>query len=86
MQGWRKSQEDAHITRTDLPDGVSLFGVFDGHGGKEVSIFVKEKFCDELVKLDEYKSKNYGAALKKCFRRMDVIMEESEGKARLEQI
>jgi len=33
MQGWRKSMEDAHIAHLDLPGGVSLFGVFDGHGG-----------------------------------------------------
>ena len=57
MQGWRKSQEDAHISRTDLPDGVCCFGVFDGHGGKEVSIWVKEKFCEELVKLREFKDR-----------------------------
>ena len=25
--------EDSHITKLDLGDGVSLFGVFDGHGG-----------------------------------------------------
>ena len=86
MQGWRKSQEDAHIARTDLPDGVCVFGVFDGHGGKEVSIYVKEKFCEELVKLEEYKNRNYGEALKVCFRRMDVMMEETEGRARLKQI
>jgi serine/threonine protein phosphatase PrpC len=83
MQGWRKTQEDAHIARCDLPDNVCLFAVFDGHGGKEVSIFVKEKFVAELTKLEEYKTKNYGDALKKCFRRMDTIMEEPEGKARL---
>jgi len=33
MQGWRKSQEDAHIAKMDLGDGNSLFAVFDGHGG-----------------------------------------------------
>ena len=51
MQGWRKSQEDAHIAETNLPNGVAVFGVFDGHGGEIVSIYVKEKFCEELVKL-----------------------------------
>lgn len=51
MQGWRNSQEDTHIANTELPDGICCFGVFDGHGGKEVSIFTKAKFCDELVKL-----------------------------------
>ena len=86
MQGWRKSQEDAHIARTDLPDGVCVFGVFDGHGGKEVSIYVKEKFCEELVKLEEFKSRNYGEALRVCFRRMDIMMESPEGNARLRQI
>ena len=24
--------------------GVSLFGVFDGHGGQEVALFVKQHF------------------------------------------
>ena len=86
MQGWRKSQEDAHIARTDLPDNVSVFGVFDGHGGKEVSIWVKEHFIDELLKLEEFKAKNYGEALKMCFRRMDVMMLAPEGQARLKQI
>jgi len=51
MQGWRKQQEDAHIAETNLtPDGNSIFAVFDGHGGKEVSIFVKNHFVKELVK------------------------------------
>lgn len=86
MQGWRKSQEDAHIARTDLPDDVCCFGVFDGHGGKEVSIYVKAVFCEELVKLEDYKNKNYGEALKKCFRRMDTMMKEPEGVAALKKI
>ena len=34
MQGWRRSMEDSHITNTNLAPGISLFGVFDGHGGK----------------------------------------------------
>lgn len=86
MQGWRKSQEDAHIARTDLPDDVCVFGVFDGHGGAEVSIFVKEVFCDELIKLPAYKNKNYEEALKVAFRRMDEMLVEQEGKAKLKKI
>ena len=26
--------EDAHITELSVADGVSFFGVYDGHGGK----------------------------------------------------
>lgn len=33
MQGWRKSNEDAHIANLDIGDGVAVFGVLDGHGG-----------------------------------------------------
>ena len=45
MQGWRTNMEDAHIcTSIDLPGGGkgSLFGVFDGHGGKDVAAFTKD--------------------------------------------
>lgn len=37
MQGWRLSMEDAHACCLDV-DGacsVSLFAIFDGHGGSE---------------------------------------------------
>ena len=37
MQGWRRTMEDSHIAHTDLDNGVSLFGVFDGHGGKSTN-------------------------------------------------
>ena len=41
MQGWRPSMEDTHIANlTDLGDGLSIFAVFDGHRGSEVSKFV----------------------------------------------
>ena len=40
MQGWRDTQEDAHIADLDIGNGISIFGVFDGHGGPEVAKFV----------------------------------------------
>jgi serine/threonine protein phosphatase PrpC len=33
MQGWRNQQEDSHVCELDIADGVSILGVFDGHGG-----------------------------------------------------
>jgi len=51
MQGWRRDQEDAHITIADVGEefaGCGLFCVFDGHGGKAVSSFCKSRFTDEL--------------------------------------
>ena len=58
MQGWRRSMEDAHIAYINIESqGVSLFGVFDGHGGNEVAVFVKNHFKDELLKLESYRRK-----------------------------
>jgi len=48
MQGWRKSNEDAHITSLDFEPGVSLFAVFDGHGGCEVAKYCAKYFVSEL--------------------------------------
>eukprot|EP00629_Pelagomonadales_sp_RCC1024_P017772 CAMPEP_0119272218 /NCGR_PEP_ID=MMETSP1329-20130426/8478_1 /TAXON_ID=114041 /ORGANISM="Genus nov. species nov., Strain RCC1024" /LENGTH=325 /DNA_ID=CAMNT_0007272273 /DNA_START=148 /DNA_END=1125 /DNA_ORIENTATION=- len=36
MQGWRADHEDAHFSR-DGGGGFSLFGVLDGHGGREAA-------------------------------------------------
>ena len=58
MQGWRTSQEDTHIAHEiELHDGSKgmLFGVFDGHGGKEVSAFVEKEFKNTFTKIPEFK-------------------------------
>jgi protein phosphatase 1G len=50
--------EDAHIAYINMNNsGVSLFGVFDGHGGQEVALFVKKHFKEQLLKLQNYRSK-----------------------------
>ena len=46
MQGWRNTMEDSHIAEIDLGNGVSFFGVYDGHGGNEVADYVKEHLID----------------------------------------
>ena len=44
MQGWRCGMEDAHVCFrvNNDPNEAQVFGVFDGHGGKEVALFCKE--------------------------------------------
>ena len=57
MQGWRCGMEDAHIaTAIDLPKGKKgmLFGVFDGHGGKEVAVFAETHFKRTLESIPEF--------------------------------
>jgi len=60
--------------------------VFDGHGGKEVSIFVKERFINELMKLSEFKSQDYEGALRELFKVMDDILLSEDGVESLKRI
>ena len=76
MQGWRKRQEDAHISALSLGDEkkIDVFGVFDGHGGKEISKFVSEHFIDELTRNNNLNT-DMIQALKETFIKMDEIMQ-----------
>ena len=88
MQGWRTDMEDAHIVNLDVDDTkkgqVALFGVFDGHGGKEVAKFCAKHIAEALMATDEYKQGNYGEALRRTYLDMDVIMTREEHMAELE--
>jgi protein phosphatase 1G len=88
MQGWRKRMEDAHISELSLGDKkqYNVFGVFDGHGGKEVSQFVKKHFVDELKNNDKFKKGDIKQALQETFLKMDDLMRKEQGKKELEII
>jgi len=71
--------EDAHIAEDNLPDNVSLFGVFDGHGGPEVAKFVAKSFTATLTQNKHFISKNYETALYETFLAMDEQLLSPEG-------
>ena len=48
MQGWRKRMEDSHISDLDVSKGNHIFGVFDGHGGREVAVWIKKHFTKKI--------------------------------------
>ena len=79
MQGWRKRQEDAHIAAVSQGDkkDIDVFGVFDGHGGKEISQFVSNHFTQELV-INKNLPADMSQALKETFIKMDEIMQTPE--------
>ena len=78
MQGWRTSMEDAHLS-AQIDNDTTIFGVFDGHGGKEVAIFVANHFVNELKKNNNFKKKDFIKALKETFLALDKIMETPNG-------
>eukprot|EP00350_Pseudokeronopsis_sp_OXSARD2_P008286 CAMPEP_0170556792 /NCGR_PEP_ID=MMETSP0211-20121228/18683_1 /TAXON_ID=311385 /ORGANISM="Pseudokeronopsis sp., Strain OXSARD2" /LENGTH=79 /DNA_ID=CAMNT_0010867343 /DNA_START=90 /DNA_END=329 /DNA_ORIENTATION=+ len=79
MQGWRNTQEDSHVCEANLPNGEAVFGVFDGHGGKEVALYIKDRFVAELKKLPSYQNKDYPNALKEVFIKMDDLLKSPQG-------
>ena len=87
MQGWRKRMEDAHIS--DIGVGPNnqfhLFGVFDGHGGKEVSQYVKKHYTNEYLNLKNFKIGNIKASLTESFLKIDELLVEPNGKAELKK-
>lgn len=67
IQGWRRNMEDAHIAcadigsdfETDKNSKMSIYGVFDGHGGKEVAKFTQIKFIRELLNSKAFKEERF---------------------------
>eukprot|EP00828_Plagiopyla_frontata_P025855 TRINITY_DN3328_c0_g1_i2.p1 TRINITY_DN3328_c0_g1~~TRINITY_DN3328_c0_g1_i2.p1 ORF type:complete len:321 (-),score=56.27 TRINITY_DN3328_c0_g1_i2:82-1044(-) len=77
MQGWRTSMEDAHIAVLNFnqdPD-LHLFGVFDGHGGKEVADYCQENF-EQVLKSDPLVKTDIIQALKNTFKKIDEVLEK----------
>ena len=74
MQGWRVNMEDAHLAeRITLHNGDKgmIFGVFDGHGGKEVAVFAADKYKQILENDKNFKTGDYKAALEQSFYDLD---------------
>jgi protein phosphatase 1B len=57
MKGSRKSMEDAHCSLLSLPikglENWSFFGVFDGHGGDEISNYVSKELINSILNADK---------------------------------
>ena len=85
MQGWRRRMEDSHIS--DISQGedgrFNIFGVFDGHGGKEVSTFVKNHFTKSFLSNKKIKTDHIKQAIIETFLNMDELMQQSDGKKEL---
>jgi serine/threonine protein phosphatase PrpC len=58
MQGWRAQMEDDHVISLSLPQAmdVSLFGVFDGHGGDHVAHYTAKHVERHLVNAKDFGS------------------------------
>jgi len=71
MQGWRSNNEDAHVTAINFDPGISLFAVFDGHGGSEVALYCKKHLGETLRKTEQFKDGLYAKGLERTFFQFD---------------
>jgi protein phosphatase 1G len=80
MQGWRTDHEDAHICESELLPGLSLFAVFDGHGGAEVARFASRHIPDLIRSFSPSLTDpaSLSASLIQAFEGLDVLLRNPE--------
>lgn len=79
------SLQDAHVCLVDFDDDMSLFGVFDGHGGAEVAEYAVE-MLPSLIKNELFEQGEYEKALIKAFMDFDDSLIEPPVLRRLRTI
>ncbi|KAL8458932.1 hypothetical protein ACS0TY_036426 [Phlomoides rotata] len=83
MQGWRATMEDAHAAFTNLDASTSFFGVYDGHGGNEVSKFCSKFLHQQVLQTEAYAAGDLESSLRMAFLRMDPMMCGKNGQKEL---
>lgn len=68
--------QDAHNAIADFDINSSLFAVYDGHGGPEVSAYCALKFPDYLKQVGAYQVGDFEKALKDAFIGFDATLLE----------
>lgn len=69
MQGWRSTMEDAHAVYPHLDTSTSFFGVYDGHGGDEVSKFCAKFLHREVLNHEAFSVGDVGTSMQHAFLR-----------------
>ncbi|KAF7123289.1 hypothetical protein RHSIM_Rhsim12G0184700 [Rhododendron simsii] len=72
-----------HAAHLDLDTFASFFGVYDGHGGKEVALFCAKYLHQEFMNQEAYLAGDLGTSLRQAFLRMDERMCSQSGNREL---
>ena len=71
-------QEDSTIAVNDETSKSMLFGVLDGHGGKQISRFVSKFFYPVMKRLNSYHTEKFDQALIETYIRMDELLKSEK--------
>jgi len=86
MQGWRVNMEDAQLAVPEFDEQTSLYGVFDGHGGRGVSRFVARELPGVIKETEGWKAKDYKTALEQAFLKVDDLLRADAGRKAVEEL
>ena len=70
----------------NLSNGTSIFGVFDGHGGREIALFCKREYVSTLQSLQSFKDGDYEKALHEVSIKLDEQLHTLEGQNKVAAI
>ena len=75
IQGWKTQMEDYYFYSIDLIPNtnkkIDIFGIFDGHGGPEISKYISSNFLNVLLTKNSFKEGKYIESLKETFIEID---------------
>ena len=85
VQGWKKSMEDYEIDFLDPVENkfMNIFGIFDGHGGREVPKYLKAHFMDYLNKNQNFIAEKYKEGITETFFELDKSFTTKEAQEEL---
>jgi len=77
--------KDAHFSLLDFDENMSLFGVFDGHGGAEVARLAVEVLPD-MIKNQSFNVGDYENALKNAYLDFDLYLRSKAALDRMKML
>ena len=85
VQGWKKTMEDYAIHFLDKEENkfMNIFGIFDGHGGREVPKYLSSHFLEFLNKNKNFISEKYKDAFSETFFELDKSFTTKEAQEEL---
>ena len=80
IQGWKKEMEVFSIKKNNIGpnENINIFGLFDGHSGKEISQYLSNTFIPELLKNNNFNNGDYSKALIETFNNIDISLRTEE--------
>ena len=85
VQGWKKTMEDYAIHFLDNGENkfMNIFGIFDGHGGREVPKYLSSHFLDVLNENKNFVAGKYKDAFSETFFELDKSFTTKEAQEEL---